>query len=92
MPHSRNKRVVITGASSGIGAATAEAFAARGAKLVLASRNAAALETVAERCRALGAETLVVPTDVTDADAMRAAFAQHRHDATHQQALHHGRS
>ncbi len=71
MPHSRNKRVVITGASSGIGAATAEAFAARGAKLVLASRNAAALETVAERCRALGAETLVVPTDVTDADAVK---------------------
>lgn len=59
------KRIVITGASSGIGAATAEAFAAAGARLVLAARNAEALEAVADRCRAAGGEAIVVPTDVT---------------------------
>jgi short-subunit dehydrogenase len=63
--------VVITGASSGIGEATAYAFARKGAKLVLAARNAAALHQVARRCRELGAEALVVPTDIGDAEAVR---------------------
>ena len=64
--------IVITGASSGIGQATAQAFARRGARLVLAARGAEALERVANECRDLGAETAVaVPTDVTDADAVR---------------------
>ena len=66
-----SKRVVITGASSGIGAATAEAFARRGARLVLASRDALALETVAERCRCLGGEAMAVPADVTDPAAVQ---------------------
>ncbi|MGK6321990.1 SDR family oxidoreductase [Sphingomonas sp. DT-51] len=68
-------RVVITGASSGIGAATAIAFARRGARLVLAARGAAGLDDVAARCRSAGgsAETRVV--DVTDAAAV-AALAQ----------------
>ena len=61
-----SKRVVITGASSGIGAATAEAFARRGARLVLAARDPVALEAVVERCRCLGGEASAVPTDVTD--------------------------
>lgn len=78
MSESESKRVVITGASSGIGAATAEAFAARGAKLVLASRNAEALEQVAERCRNLGGEALVAPTDVTDAEAVARLAARAR--------------
>ncbi|SCL13365.1 SDR family oxidoreductase [Micromonospora inyonensis] len=58
--------VVVTGASSGIGAATACALARRGAGVVLAARSADALEQVAERCRRLGARALAVPTDVTD--------------------------
>ncbi len=63
--------VVITGASSGVGQATAEEFARRGSKLVLAARDAAALQLVARTCRDLGAEVLVVPTDVTNADAVK---------------------
>lgn len=67
-----SKRLVITGASSGIGAATAEAFAATGARLVLAARGQDGLAAVAERCRAAGGEAHVHPLDVTDADAVQA--------------------
>ncbi len=47
--------VVITGASSGIGRATAHELARQGARLVLAARDAAALDEVARECRDLGA-------------------------------------
>lgn len=62
--------VVITGASSGIGRASALRFARRGTSLVLAARRAEALEDVAEQCRRRGARAVVVPTDVTDAEAV----------------------
>jgi short-subunit dehydrogenase len=66
-----DKVVVITGASSGVGRACAQAFAARGCSLVLAARRADELEDVAEACRTRhGAHTLVVPTDVTDTKAV----------------------
>ena len=68
---SRTLVVVITGASSGIGEATAEAFAREGAQLVLAARDANALEAVAERCRQIGARALGVATDVTDPGAVK---------------------
>jgi NAD(P)-dependent dehydrogenase (short-subunit alcohol dehydrogenase family) len=64
--------VVLTGASSGIGHATALAFARAGARLVLAARGPEALDKVAAECVLLDAQALAVPTDVTDADAMRA--------------------
>jgi short-subunit dehydrogenase len=72
------KRVVITGASSGIGAATAVAFAERGARLVLAARGDAGLQDIAARCRAVGGEAHVHTVDVTDAGAVArlAALAQ----------------
>ena len=56
----RGAVVVITGASSGIGHATALEFARRGARLVVAARREESLEEVARECRALGAEGLVV--------------------------------
>src|SRR3546814_17735868 len=63
--------IVITGAPSGIGQATAGAFAGRGAQLVLAERDGEALEAVAERCRRAGPEVLDVPLDIRDAVAGR---------------------
>ena len=65
------KVVVITGASRGIGEAIASAFAAVGAKVVLAARTRETLEQVAADLRKSGAEALAVPTDVTDADAVQ---------------------
>ena len=56
--------VVVTGASRGIGRAIALVFAQAGAKLALVSRTADALEAVAAEVRAVGAEALVLPTDV----------------------------
>lgn len=58
--------VVITGASSGIGLATATAAAKRGAKVVLAARSGETLDDVVKQITAAGGDALAVPCDVAD--------------------------
>jgi short-subunit dehydrogenase len=60
--------MVITGATSGIGLTTARAAARKGASLVLAARDSAALDTLVAELRAAGSEALAVPTDVGSRD------------------------
>ena len=55
-----NKRVWITGASSGIGAALAQEFAVHGAQLVLSARNETELHRVASKCREMGAGIVII--------------------------------
>jgi NAD(P)-dependent dehydrogenase (short-subunit alcohol dehydrogenase family) len=68
---STGRVVVVTGASSGIGRATARRLAAEGASLVLAARGAESLAAAARECEAAGAEVLVALTDVSDEDDVR---------------------
>lgn len=70
----RDRTVLVTGASSGIGRETALAFAAAGANLVLVARRAKVLARVAAETRKLGASTLVATADVTQAAAVAACF------------------
>lgn len=69
--HLKNARVIVTGASSGIGRAIALEFARRGARVALASRNRPALEEVAASIKTLGGTTVVIPTDVTADGAVK---------------------
>jgi NAD(P)-dependent dehydrogenase (short-subunit alcohol dehydrogenase family) len=69
----RDKVVLITGGSSGIGRGTALRLAGHGAKVAVAARQPDALAAVVQQAAALGAEALAVPTDVTDAEQCRRA-------------------
>ena len=64
--------ILITGASSGIGAALATAYAEPGTTLFLGGRHAQRLEAVADACRRTGATVETAALDVTDRDAMAA--------------------
>lgn len=66
------RSIVITGASSGIGAALAAAYAGPGIHLALTGRDAGRLHAVADMCRRAGAGVAARPLDVTDAAAMAA--------------------
>ncbi len=72
----RRPVVLITGASSGIGRATAHLLASRGTRLVLAARSAATLEQTRQECVSRGApDVIAAPTDVGNQDAVDALFA-----------------
>ncbi|MDG9701579.1 SDR family NAD(P)-dependent oxidoreductase [Streptomyces sp. DH37] len=67
---------MITGASSGIGAAAARVFAAQGAHVVLMARRAGLIKELADELVADGARALAVPGDVTSADDVRHVVAE----------------
>lgn len=67
------KVVVLTGASAGVGRATARELAARGARLALLARAGEGLEAARAEAEATGTEAIAVPTDVADAQQVEAA-------------------
>jgi NAD(P)-dependent dehydrogenase (short-subunit alcohol dehydrogenase family) len=69
------RTALITGASAGLGAGIAEAFARAGAEVVLMARSREGLEAAAARIAAAGGRAHVLPCDVTDTPALRAAIA-----------------
>ncbi len=72
----QNKVVIITGASSGIGEATAYAFAKQKCKLVLAARNLENLEKVKINCETLGAETITIKCDVSNEENCKSLITE----------------
>lgn len=66
----RGKRVLVTGASSGIGEAGAEAFAAEGAEVIVVARRADLLEELAARIAETGGTAAALPCDLADLDAV----------------------
>ena len=74
----KNKVVIVTGASSGIGEATARAFGREGAKVVLAARRVDKLQTLAQEINSMntGTETLVIQADLSKLEDIQAMIAQ----------------
>jgi short-subunit dehydrogenase len=65
--------VVVTGASAGVGRATAQAFGKRGDRVALLARGQDGLEGAREEVEAVGGQALAIPTDVADADEVETA-------------------
>ena len=72
----RPEVVVITGASAGVGRATARAFGARGARVGLIARGREGLEAAKREIEEAGGQALVLPLDVSDAEAVERAAGQ----------------
>jgi len=65
-----NRLAIVTGASRGIGAATAEALAGQGAHVVLTARTSGGLEEVEDRIHAAGGSATIAPLDLTDGESI----------------------
>jgi 3-oxoacyl-[acyl-carrier protein] reductase len=72
----KDRVALVTGASQGIGRATALALASAGARVVAAARNSEKLASVVQEIAAAGGEALAVQMDVADADQVKAGFRQ----------------
>ncbi|MBL8100839.1 MAG: SDR family oxidoreductase [Anaerolineales bacterium] len=72
----KGKVVIVTGASSGIGEATAREFGREGAKVVLAARRVDKLQTVAEEINKMGTESLVVQADLSKLEDIQSLVKQ----------------
>src|SRR3954447_12001642 len=68
--HLSGKLALVTGASRGIGAATAEALATAGAHVILVARTASALEEIEERIHDRGGSATIAPLDLTDGESI----------------------
>ncbi|HEY1145659.1 MAG TPA: SDR family NAD(P)-dependent oxidoreductase, partial [Allosphingosinicella sp.] len=66
----KGKLALVTGASRGIGAATAEALAREGAHVILTARTAGALEEVEDRIHAAGGSATIAPMDLAEGDSI----------------------
>ena len=76
----RNKVVVITGASAGVGRATARAFAREGAKLALIARGQAGLDAARREIEMGGGTAISIALDVADAQALDSAAERAEHE------------
>src|SRR5258708_8802269 len=79
----KNKTVLLTGASSGIGEALAVALAKKGATLGLLAGREELLAELAAKCEAVGGEARIFPCDVVDVDAVHAAAEKFRNEFGH---------
>src|ERR687885_2447463 len=71
-----SKVVVVTGASAGVGRATARAFGKRGDRVALLARGEDGLDDARDEVESVGGKALPIPTDVADADQVEAAAEQ----------------
>ena len=76
MPSLRDRVVLITGSSRGLGLALAEEYARQGARLIICARQPGPLELARERLAALGTEVLAIPCDIRDQQQVEQLIAQ----------------